>query len=175
MITTYQTTGELDNLRKLLKDLPEGEIVEVGVFEGGTAEIIADAYPDKTIYLFDTFEGLPNDLVKDDPEEYYMGHCKGELETAQEYLKGKNVKFYKGRFPDTSKPIKDMKFAFVHLDVDIYTATKDALKFFIPKMVKGGKILIHDYPAHKGVKRAVDELIKVKVLGKRQALYVRHT
>ena len=144
----------------------------MGVFSGGTAKIISEAYPNRTIHLFDTWEGLPEYSVTDgDSPDYYVGHCKATIEEAQEYLKGCNVKFYKGRFPDTSEPIKDMKFAFVHLDVDIYTATKEALQFFVPRMVKGGKILIHDYPAHKGVKKAVDELIKVKTLGKRQALY----
>lgn len=170
----FQTTGEIENLKRLLKGLPEGEIAEVGVYEGGTAKIIAETYPNKTIYLFDTFEGLPDDLTTDDPQEYYVGHCKATLEIAQEYLKeNKNIKIYKGRFPDTSEPIKDLKFAFVHLDIDIYCATKEALEFFLPRMVKGGKILIHDYPAHKGVKKAVDELIKVNVLGKRQAVYVK--
>ena len=42
-------------------------------------------------------------------------------------------------------PTSDEKFAFVSLDLDLYKPTFEGLRFFYPKMIKGGCVLIHDY------------------------------
>lgn len=65
--------------------------------------------------------------------------------------------FYKGLFPQTAEPIKDKKFAFVHLDTDLYESTLEGLKFFYPRMVKHGIILSHDYSTIKEVRRAFQD------------------
>ena len=67
---------------------------------------------------------------------------------------------YKGIFPETAKKIKNKRFAFVHIDVDIYQSTKDALEFFYPRVNIGGSIIVHDYPAHRGVQEACDEFME---------------
>jgi len=72
------------------------------------------------------------------------------------------VEFHEGRFPDTAGVIKDKKIAFAHIDVDIYVGTKEALEFLYPRMVKGGIMLIHDYPAHKGVENAINWFLEDK-------------
>ena len=48
----------------------------------------------------------------------------------------------------------------VHIDVDIYESTRDTLKFLYPRVNSGGSIVIHDYPVHRGVKKAVDDYMK---------------
>ena len=73
-----------------------------------------------------------------------------------------NVFITQGTFPQTSDIVKNKQFAFAHIDVDIYQATKDSLEFIYPRMSVGGVILVHDYPAHNGVKLAVDEFMKGK-------------
>ena len=50
----------------------------------------------------------------------------------------------------------------VHLDVDLYKSTLDCLKFFYPRVNKGGIIISHDYPSVNGVKKAFDEFFKDK-------------
>ena len=62
----------------------------------------------------------------------------------------------KGTFPESGKGIIDKKFCFVHLDVDLYKSTIDSLRFFFPKMVEGGIILIHDYHSD-GIQKAFKE------------------
>ena len=54
------------------------------------------------------------------------------------------------------KEIIDKKFCFVHLDVDLYKSTIESLRFFFPKMVSGGIILIHDYHSD-GIQKAIKE------------------
>ena len=64
----------------------------------------------------------------------------------------------KGYFPETADGVDDI-FCFVNLDFDLYQPILAGLKFFIPRMVTGGFILIDDYFAegYKGVKQAVKD------------------
>ena len=141
----------------------DGDIAEVGVYKGGSAKVITLSEKRRHIHLFDTFEGLP-EVSKHDTKQLGGTFCKGDFkssfEVVNEYLKQHNVTLYKGLFPKTAEPIKYKKFSFVYLDVDIYSSTKDALEFFLPRMVKGGIILSHDYPNSHGVKKAFDEFYK---------------
>ena len=67
-----------------------------------------------------------------------------------------------GSTDQTYEYLKDNKFSFVHLDVDIYTSTKESLKFFYPRMNKGGAIISHDYVSSNGVRKAFDDFFKNK-------------
>ncbi len=141
-----------------------GDIAEVGVFQGGSSKLICEAKKGRPLHLFDTFEGLP-ELSKEDEQGYFS---KGEfdevkLEEVKSYLKKySNVYFYKGFFPSTAKPIKDKKFSFVNLDVDIYESTLSCLKFFYPRMSKGGIIISHDYINAIGVRKAFERFFRDK-------------
>jgi len=76
--------------------------------------------------------------------------------------KYEHINFYKGLFPSTANPIKNKNFSFVHLDLDLYEGTLDSIKFFYPRMSKGGIILTHDYKSAQGVKKAFDGFFKDK-------------
>ena len=145
----------------------EGDFAEVGVYKGGSAEIIAkNKNENKNLYLFDTFEGMPEVNVNVDNfhkkndfnDTSYSNICLG----LSHY---KNVFIYKGIFPDEhSDKIKDKKFSLVHIDVDIYKSYIDCLNFFYPKMTDGGIIILDDYsaPTCKGAKLAIDEFFSNK-------------
>ena len=139
-----------------------GEIAEVGVYQGGSAKLICEAKKDKNLHLFDTFEGLPKstEIYESQLRE---GEMKASLENVKQYLAGyRNVYFYKGVFPETAQAVEGKRFSLVHLDVDLYKGTSDCLKFFYPRMSKGGIIMSHDYPSMGGVKKAFDEFFKDK-------------
>jgi hypothetical protein len=138
-----------------------GDIAEVGVFRGGTARVICEAKGDRALHLFDTFEGLP------EPGEIDSVFRKGEyacsLESVRSYLEGlPRVQFYKGYFPATGEPVKDRLFSFVHLDVDLYESSAQALAFFYPRMSPGAVIISHDYVEFPGVRNAFDEFFADK-------------
>lgn len=164
-IEIYQTPGEQQHLRNVLqeiKDIP-GELMEVGVYQGGSAIIIREEITDKALYLFDTFEGFDDQLHESDPTTYFVGDCCADISIVKNLMRGQNNVFItQGTFPQTSDIVKNKQFAFAHIDVDIYQATKDSLEFIYPRMSVGGVILVHDYPAHNGVKLAVDEFMKGK-------------
>lgn len=88
---------------------------------------------------------------------------KASLENTKKYLSGySNVYFYKGQFPQTAATVKDKKFAFVHLDVNLYKSTLDGLIFFYPRMLRDGIILSYDYSLLYGVRRSFDEFFNGK-------------
>lgn len=140
----------------------DGDIAEVGVYKGGSAKIICETTK-KQVHLFDTFEGLPGKGREDEGSQFKKGEYCASFDEVKNYLKRyPNAHFYKGLFPSTAYPIKDKKFSLIHLDVDLYKSTLDCLKFFYPRMNKGGVIVSHDYTVVKGIKKAIDQFFKDK-------------
>jgi O-methyltransferase len=154
-----------------------GDIAEVGVYRGASSRIIREAEPHKTFHLFDTFEGLPKPSDRDDA--FYEGLYRSSLPDVQRYLERyQGLHFYKGLFPETAGPVRDLQFSFVHLDVDLYESTLSGLKFFWPRLSTCGAILSHDYSTSPGVKAAFDEFFAARAapvfpLAHSQCLVVR--
>lgn len=141
----------------------EGDIAEVGVYKGGSAAVICEAKENKALHLFDTFQGLPGLSGFDDRSRLSFAQYSASFESVKSYLgRYAGVNFYVGLFPATAEPVKNKKFSFVHLDVDLYESTLNCLKFFYPRMTRGGVILSHDYSTLKGVKKAFDEFFEDK-------------
>lgn len=144
----------------------EGEMAEVGVFQGGSSKIICEAKKTTPLHLFDTFSGLPKISERD--THFGIKYWKdnqfnntSENDVKNYLSKYENVFTYSGKFPDTGEPIKEKKFSFVHLDVDLYESTKNCLEFFYPNLIEGGIILTHDFHTG-GVKAAFDEFLENK-------------
>jgi hypothetical protein len=134
----------------------EGDMAEVGTYNGGSAKIICEVKGDRPLHLFDTFKEIPE--VEEIDGKFAVGQYAASLETVMSYLKDyPNVFFYKGIFPTTAKPVERKTFSFVHLDVDTYKSTLSCLEFFYPRMSTGGIILSHDYLTAFGVTKAFDE------------------
>ena len=141
----------------------KGDIAEVGVFKGGSSKLICEAKGHKKLHLFDTYEGLPALSDKDNKNLFYEKQFAASYNEVKNYLHTyENVFFYKGLFPSTAGPILNETFSFVHLDVDLYEATLECIKFFYPRMSKGGIIISHDYAYAFGVKKAFDEFFSDK-------------
>jgi O-methyltransferase len=149
----------------------KGDFAECGVYKGGTALLSArtlrDAgVPDKLLHLFDTFEGMPEEAARD-----HGGHLPGQfgdtsLAGVQSRLREyPNVRFHPGLIPETLAEVQDREFAFVYLDLDLYQATLEALRFFYPRLVPGGVLIGDDYgfPRYRyAARQAVDEFFSDK-------------
>jgi len=142
-----------------------GDLVEFGVAYGASARIIAEYGAEngggRTLHLFDTFEGLP-EPGPNDSARFCKGSYGCSLESVQQYLSGLPVAYHKGFFPHTADGLRDAVFSFVHLDVDLYESTLEGLKFFYPRMSRGGIILSHDYRSSTGVDKAFEEFFADK-------------
>lgn len=150
---------QLFNLGRSVRKL-EGDIAELGVAYGGSAMLLSKICPDKTIHLFDTFQGLPTP-GKSDPL-FKQGEFSSSLPYVKGVLNGKKCIFHEGYFPETASPVSGHVFSLVHLDADLYQSTLDGLAFFYPRMVVGGCIVGHDYALAKGVRDAFDEFFADK-------------
>ncbi len=145
----------------------EGEIAEFGVYRGWSAKVMCEANKtNKKVYLFDTFTGMPLNLVDAKLDSPYCNtgkhHNLTSIYNVEAYLqKYKNIYFMNGLFSKTIKTLNYEKFSFVHLDCDIYQSTLQGLEYFYPRLVKGGILISHNYqtPTLKtdGVKAAFIE------------------
>jgi len=140
-----------------------GNVAEVGVYKGKFARFINEYFPDKKLYLFDTFEGFDK---KDVEKEKKLGLNNGSQDfsktSVDEVLKimpfPRQCIIKKGFFPETAKGIED-SFVFVSLDTDLYEPIYQGLIYFYPRMEKGGYIFVHDVnnDSYKGAAKAVDQ------------------
>ena len=145
----------------------QGAVAEVGVYKGGFAKIINMCFKDRSLYLFDTFEGFDEIEKTYDIENRFSDEEVFEKwdfkDTSVDIVLSK-MKYRekcivkKGYFPDTATDINE-KFAFVSIDVDLFEPIYNALDFFYPRINDGGYIFIHDYnnDVFLGVKKAVDK------------------
>ncbi|MBR1419602.1 MAG: hypothetical protein IJ575_00875, partial [Selenomonadaceae bacterium] len=146
-----------------------GEIAELGVFRGEFAKYLNELFPDRTLNLFDTFEGFADQQENHDRQS---GLVAENMLVNSSYLKNttvdlvmskmkhpERVKIYKGFFPDTI-PSEEKQFALVSLDPDLYQPTIDGLRYFYPRLLIGGFIMIHDYnnaQFNKSIHRSVED------------------
>lgn len=145
-----------------------GCIVEFGCHNGHTAKLLT-AITDKTVCLYDSFQGLPNV-----GEKCLPGAMATTVESVFENFERNQLRYPKvkaGWFCDLKPDDLPAQIALAHLDGDLYCSTMDALKLVYPKMVPGGFILIDDYeePYFEGPKRAAEEFMasrleKIQVL-----------
>ncbi len=157
----------ISDFAKLIYELQiPGCVAEAGVFQGEFARVINEFFPDRILYLFDTFEGFDEKDIVLEQENGYSAAKPGYLNiTSEEIVLNKmkfpfNCRIKKGYFPETAIGIEDM-FCFVNLDMDLYKPTLEGLHFFWPQMEKGGIIMVYDYysEGYKGVRAAVKEFV----------------
>ncbi len=138
----------------------DGDMAEVGVYQGSSARMICTEKGTHHFWGFDTFAGLAdvgNQDTHNGVKFFRAGHFAADYETTAAYLKEfDNVQLVKGFFPESAECVADRKFSFVHLDVDTYGSTLASMRFFWPRLVDRGIIMTHD--AHSdGVVRAIAE------------------
>ncbi|MGA0530515.1 TylF/MycF/NovP-related O-methyltransferase [Hansschlegelia sp. KR7-227] len=156
----------LQNVVRSLKDV-RGDVAECGLrFGKSTAFMLSVDRPDRAYCLFDSFEGLSAPSPEDFMEGASKAHWeKSDLGVPEDIVKANlagfpnELKFYKGWIPTRFPEVAERSFALLHVDVDLYEPTRDALEFFWPRLVPGGVVVCDDYGSRKcpGAKRAFDE------------------
>ena len=121
-----------------------GEILEFGVFSGGTINYLAKKMPKNKIYGFDSFEGLP--------DNWRDGFPKGKFETKKNIpLVKKNIHLFQGWFDESiPKYIKQINpknnpISYLHIDCDLYSSTKIIFELLGKNIVKGTVIVFDEY------------------------------
>ncbi|MDR3303135.1 MAG: TylF/MycF family methyltransferase [Treponema sp.] len=157
-----------DSLRLIAEEIGErkmnGAVAELGVFKGDFAKRINNAFPDRKLYLFDTFNGFDERDVKVEVDNGYSNAGVKDFTSKSVDLVMKKMKYpdvcviKKGYFPETTRDVAaEEKFVFVSIDADLYEPIYNGLCYFFPRLEKGGYIFVHDYNAmiYTGTKAAV--------------------
>ena len=153
----------------------KGSVAECGVCTGDSAKFLNEYFPNRKLYLFDTFDGFAEqDIIAELnlKNQSFNESCFSKTgffaQTSVDIVFDKmnypeNVIIKKGYFPDSANDVDD-KFCFVNLDMDLYQPMLAGLHFFWDKVVEGGCIVLHDYfhPNLPGVAQAVADFEKQK-------------
>lgn len=142
-----------------------GAVAELGVYRGDFAKEINRVFSDRDFYLFDTFEGFPEEDMDYEVTNNLLLNQVGKLaNTSVELVLSKmphpdKCVIRKGYFPDTSVGMEEKQFAFVNIDVDLYKPVLAGLEYFWPRIVENGYIFVHDYFSfsYAGAKKAIEE------------------
>jgi hypothetical protein len=143
---------------KMNKDF---NFAECGCFKGhssyGISKILSDNEFKHEFHIFDSFEGGLSEF-----EDYDKTMLNSNISMEKQFIRRNNfsssyeevkknlenfdfIKIYESWIPDKFDEIKNLKFQFVHIDVDLYNPTYESLKFFYPRLVPGGIIVCDDY------------------------------
>jgi hypothetical protein len=159
-----------------------GEIVECGVWRGGSMQAVARTLmgrgvTDRQLHLFDTFDGMPE---PDDADRRYDGKPAVELlERAEKTANiwaiasledvqagmaetgypGERIHFHPGLVEDTIPAEAPDGIAILRLDTDWYSSTKHELEHLYDRVPSGGVLIMDDYGFWQGARQATDEFL----------------
>jgi O-methyltransferase len=151
------------SFRQIHEDGIIGAIAECGVWRGYLSRFIRQNFPDRRLYLFDTFDGFDrrdSDTAGD--VRFSDTSAEGVLQRISDT---DDVVVRKGFFPETATGLESEIFALVIIDFDKYEPTTAALEFFYPRVSAGGFIFVHDYSSPESnwaCSRALNEFLADK-------------
>jgi O-methyltransferase len=147
-----------------------GDFAECGVYKGGTAMLLSrvasqsDPAGAKRLLLFDSFSGMQETHPEKDAHK--PGHfADTSLEAVQSRVAWfKGAEFYPGWIPQSFRGLEERRFAFAHIDVDLYQSILDCCEFVYPRLAPGGFMVFDDYglASCPGARQAVDAFFKGK-------------
>ncbi len=173
-----------DSCRSIEDAKLPGLFLEAGCALGGSSILIASLKGnDRPLFIYDVFGMIPPPTEEDSKDvhdryrtivqgkskgigdEKYYGYEENLFEIVQSNLKrfsidcdGQSVSLIKGLVQDTLKMYEPV--AFAHVDVDWYEPVMTCLERIFPNLVPGGIIILDDYHAWGGCRKATDEYLR---------------
>jgi len=132
----------LENVQQCVEDVLQravpGDLIETGVWRGGMtifmrALLKAHSITDRTVWVADSFQGLPAPSVPQDQGDLSQASfLKISQERVQENFKkfdllDEQVQFIPGWFSDTLPTAPPQQLAILRIDCDLYSSTMDVL------------------------------------------------
>jgi O-methyltransferase len=161
-------------------DVP-GDFVECGVWRGGSSMAAAWTYQrlqkrDVDLHLFDTFSGMSEPSTEDvdlstgkparellasssrDSQIWACATLKDvQANLMQTEYPANRLHFIQGKVEDTIPGRAPDRISLLRLDTDWYESTKHELTHLFPRLSPNGILIIDDYGAWAGARKAVDE------------------
>jgi len=165
-------------IRHLLARRIPGDLVECGVWQGGSCmlmamTLLAEKAPPRPIWLFDTYSGMTEPGEEDRiavsgqavSERWHPGWWAAGTEVVKKNLSltGYPMEMFRMVEGDVCKTLdhhSPADCALLRLDTDWYASTKKELEVLYPHLNRGGLLIIDDYGHFSGARQAVDEYFK---------------
>lgn len=126
----------------------QGYLLEFGVYKGKTLTQLCRYWPDRTVYGFDSFLGLPEDWFIDGESGIKIRANKFDLTNAGPIDYPANSVLVRGWYDQSLVPWLAKhpdNCAFVHVDCDVYSSTKTVLTLLNPRIVPGTVIAFDEF------------------------------
>ena len=178
-----------DQVRTILAELErvidygvEGDVVEFGCYIGTTSiflqRLLLATSSDKTLHMYDSFEGLPPKTDKDTSvagDQFTAGELAvSKKQFVQTFAKAgvRQPIIHKSWFNELTQKDIPQNIAFAFLDGDFYSSIHDSLKLVLPRLTEGAVVVVDDYAreALPGAAKALHELLPHKIVTVRNNL-----
>ena len=155
------------NVRQVLEDRVPGDVVELGVFRGNSAQMLAKMARQhgRHTWLFDTFSGFDQRDLKGVDGHRGVMFTETSLPQVRELVGEEATTYVQGFFPESLGGITPPEqVAIVHIDLDLYAPMAAGIRYFYPRLAPGGMLILHDYSSGHwaGARKAVDEFFADK-------------
>jgi len=154
-----------------------GDVVECGVWRGGSAMLCAMvlkelAQTHRKLYLYDTFEGMPEPGDKDVRftgesarvrwERLSGNWDRASLDEVTENMAStgyptENVVLVRGKVEETIPKVAPGSISLLRLDTDWFESTYHELVHLFPRVSPHGVLIVDDYGHWLGAREAVDK------------------
>lgn len=138
------------------EQIPKGDIIEFGVYQGGTTRQLASW--GRRVWALDTYTGIPSEEYSEDNGDHdYPGKFSPNLSVWDMFKDYPNICPIKGRFADTLSVLPEVQIAFAYMDCDLYESYMQAFEWLELHLVKDSHVFIDDYFACAGCRKALHE------------------
>lgn len=146
----------------------DGAFAEFGTYRGGCAWMIlstASLGPERRLFLFDTYEGIPGDRLTTAEREAEFG---GRLaDTSAQYVADllapwdPIAQVVAGDVFETMPATDTGPLAFAHIDLNAAAPTEHVLTHVLERLVPGGVIVFDDYgwPGYEDQRAGIDRVL----------------
>jgi O-methyltransferase len=183
MTSSEKLYGLIQATRYVVRHSIPGDIVECGVWRGGSMQAVAltlleEGATDRHLHLFDTFEGMPPptekdrrvdgasaaDLLETQDRDSTLWAI-ASLEEVEEAMREvpyphELVHFHQGLVEETIPEQAPERISILRLDTDWYESTRHELEHLYERITPGGVLIIDDYGHWLGARRATEEFLE---------------
>ena len=190
MTSPERLHGLCEAVRYITRCQIPGDVVECGVWKGGSMMAVADMLgrlddASRQLHLFDTFGGMSEpteaDIARDgttaetllaseDKADSRSVWCVSPLDEVRHNMARvrypeSHVHFHRGKVEDTIPEGAPEQISLLRLDTDWYESTAHEMEHLFPRLSDGGVLIIDDYGHWDGARRAVDEYLEAHGIG----------